>query len=187
MDAKIPNTHADLIKAIAELAATNPQARTVQLYQFALFLKTHPLPTEETFEEIAADEAIWDTQFAATAEDKLAALVAAVEREINEGKVLSMFDEHGEFIEHLMKSQTTLSFWQYYWDLPQEIRQRARQAYKLWRDNQPVQAFSKRVIESQPIYSVRIGLGYRALGLLKGDTVAWFWIGPHHEYERLLR
>jgi len=83
------------------LAATMPLARTVQLYQFALFLKTHPLPTEETFEEIAADEAIWDTQFAATADDKLAALVAAVESEINEGIVLSMFDEHGEFIEHL--------------------------------------------------------------------------------------
>jgi len=65
-----------------------------------LFLKTHPLPTEETFEEIAADEAIWDTQFAATDDDKLAALVATVEAEINEGKVLPMFDEHGEFIEH---------------------------------------------------------------------------------------
>jgi len=101
MDTKIQKIHADLIKSIAELAATMPLARTVQLYQFALFLKTHPLPTEETFEEIVADEAIWDTQFAATADDKLAALVAAVESEINEGIVLSMFDEHGEFIEHL--------------------------------------------------------------------------------------
>jgi len=27
-------------------------------------------------------------------------MVAAVEAEINEGKVLPMFDEHGEFIEH---------------------------------------------------------------------------------------
>jgi hypothetical protein len=90
----------DLIKAIADIAATMPLARTVQLYQFALFLKTHPLPTEETFEEIAADEAIWDTQFTATDDDKLAALVAAVEAEINEGKELPMFDEHGEFIEH---------------------------------------------------------------------------------------
>jgi len=51
-------------------------------------------------EEIAADEALWDAQFAATDDDKLAALVAAVEAEINEGKVLPMFDEHGEFIEH---------------------------------------------------------------------------------------
>jgi len=100
METKVRQTHADLTKAIADIAATLPLARTVQLYQFALFLKTHPLPTEETFEETAADEAIWDTQFAATDHDKLAALVAAVEAEIDEGKVMPMFDEHGEFIEH---------------------------------------------------------------------------------------
>jgi hypothetical protein len=87
-----------------------------------------------------------------------------------------------------MKSQSTLSFWQHYWALPPEIRQRARQAYKLWRDNPAHPSlFFKRVKESQPVYSVRIGLGYRALGLLKGDTVTWFWIGTHDEYERLLK
>jgi len=101
MERKMWQTHADLIKAITDIAATMPLARTVQLYQFALFLKTHPLPTEETFEETAADEAIWDAQFAATDDDKLAGLVAAVEAEMNEGKVLPMFDEHGEFIEHV--------------------------------------------------------------------------------------
>ncbi|MDZ7260764.1 MAG: hypothetical protein ONB05_01410 [candidate division KSB1 bacterium] len=30
-------------------------------------------------------------------DDQLAALVAAVETEINEGKILPLFDEHGEF------------------------------------------------------------------------------------------
>ncbi len=56
--------------------------------------------SEETFEEIAAGEALWDAQFAATDNDKLAALVAAVETEINAGRTLPMFEEHGEFIEH---------------------------------------------------------------------------------------
>jgi len=87
-----------------------------------------------------------------------------------------------------MKSQTTQSFWQHYWALPPEIRQRARQVYKLWRDNPAHPSlFFKRVKESQPIYSVRIGLGYRALGLLTGDTVTWFWIGTHDEYDRLVK
>jgi hypothetical protein len=87
-----------------------------------------------------------------------------------------------------MKSQATRPFWQQYWALPPEIRQRARQAYKLWRDNPAHPSlFFKRVKESQPIYSVRIGLGYRALGLLKGDTVTWFWIGTHDEYDRLIQ
>ncbi len=88
------------IKAIAEIAASMPLARTVQLYEFALFLKSHPLPSEETFEEIAADEAVWDAQFAATDAVKLDALIASVEAEINEGKTFPMFDERGEFIEH---------------------------------------------------------------------------------------
>jgi protein-tyrosine phosphatase len=54
---------------------------------------------EEAFEEIAADEALWDAQFAATDAAKLDALIASVEAEINEGKTLPMFDERGEFIE----------------------------------------------------------------------------------------
>ena len=90
----------DYVKAITEIAVAMPLARTVQLYEFALFLKSHPLPSEETFDEVAADEALWDAQFAATEVDKLAALVTSVEAEINEGKTLPMFDERGEFIEH---------------------------------------------------------------------------------------
>ena len=35
-------------------------------------------------------------------------------------------------------------------------------------------------------WSVRIGLGHRALALEhKGDLI-WFWIGDHGEYDRLL-
>lgn len=100
MTIKTAQTQAELVRATADIASNIPPARTVQLYRFALFLKTHPLPTEETSEEIAADEALWDTQFAATDDDKLKAMIAAVETEINEGKILPMFDEQGEFTEH---------------------------------------------------------------------------------------
>jgi len=31
---------------------------------------------------------------------------------------------------------------------------------------------------------VRITLGVRALGVMDGDTVTWFWIGNHEAYER---
>ncbi|NWG33194.1 MAG: hypothetical protein HXY42_02020 [Chloroflexi bacterium] len=87
-----------------------------------------------------------------------------------------------------MKAQTTKSFWKRYWALPPEIRRRAQQAYTIWQDNPAHPSlFFKRVKESQPLYSVRIGLGYRALGLLKGDTVSWFWIGTHDEYDKLIK
>jgi hypothetical protein len=87
-----------------------------------------------------------------------------------------------------MNSQTTPAFWQKYRALPAEIRKHAREAYRLWRQNpaHPSLRF-KRVKSNQPVYSVRIGLNYRALGLLQGDMLTWFWIGDHTDYERLLR
>ncbi|HEY3064347.1 MAG TPA: hypothetical protein VGL09_01055 [Methylomirabilota bacterium] len=36
------------------------------------------------------------------------------------------------------------------------------------------------------IYSARVSLGYRAVGLMEGDEITWFWIGTHGEYDRLL-
>jgi len=45
----------------------------------------------------------------------------------------------------------------------------------------------KRVSECEPIYSVRIGHGHRALDLLEGDTIYWYFIGNHDEYERELQ
>jgi hypothetical protein len=87
-----------------------------------------------------------------------------------------------------MKSITTSQFWRFYAALPDEVQQRADDAYALWQVNPHAHSlFFKRVGKRQPIYSVRIGLGYRALGLLEGDAVLWFWIGPHDEYERLLK
>lgn len=45
----------------------------------------------------------------------------------------------------------------------------------------------KRVNENEPIYSIRIGRDHRALGLLEGDTIYWYFIGDHDAYERELR
>jgi hypothetical protein len=44
----------------------------------------------------------------------------------------------------------------------------------------------KKVHDREPIYSVRVSLGCRALGFLDDEEIAWFWIGTHAEYDRLL-
>jgi hypothetical protein len=36
------------------------------------------------------------------------------------------------------------------------------------------------------VYSVRVGIGYRAVGVLEDDVIVWFWIGSHAEYNGLL-
>lgn len=87
-----------------------------------------------------------------------------------------------------MKSITTSQFWKLYYALPEDIQHRADRAYELWRLNPQAHGlYFKRVGKQKPVYSVRIGQGYRALGLLEGDAIVWFWIGPHDEYERLLK
>jgi hypothetical protein len=87
-----------------------------------------------------------------------------------------------------MKSKTTAGFRKLYAQLPAEIRRRARKAYLRWKQNPGSAGLNfKRVSTNAPIYSVRIGRNYRALGILRGDTITWFWIGKHDEYERLLR
>jgi len=39
---------------------------------------------------------------------------------------------------------------------------------------------------SHPIFSARVGLHYRAVGILEGNDIFWFWIGSHAEYDHLL-
>ena len=46
---------------------------------------------------------------------------------------------------------------------------------------------SKQVSRREQIYSVRVGIGYRALGLREGDHVYWFWIGSHSQYDDFLK
>lgn len=86
-----------------------------------------------------------------------------------------------------MNSQLTEAFLACFASLPGPIRAQARQAYRSWRENpsHPSLHF-KRIHGREPIFSVRIGLGWRALGLWEGDTIYWFWIGSHADYDRLL-
>jgi hypothetical protein len=67
------------------------------------------------------------------------------------------------------------------------MRHRAGAAYALFRadPNHPSLRF-KQVHPSRAIFSVRIGLGYRALGVRHDDEMLWFWIGSHADYDRLL-
>ena len=86
-----------------------------------------------------------------------------------------------------MNSFLTDEFFACYRRLPLHVRQNARKAYRLWKaDHSHPGIQYKKVHAKDPIYSVRVGIGWRALGILKGDTIAWFWIGSHADYEKLL-
>jgi hypothetical protein len=71
--------------------------------------------------------------------------------------------------------------------LPADHRKRARRAYRLWRSNPSHPGIQfKRIHSTELIFSARVGLGWRALGTLEGDTITWFWIGSHAEYDTIV-
>jgi len=71
--------------------------------------------------------------------------------------------------------------------LPESVRQQARQAYARFRQepHHPSLRF-RRVHPTRPIFSARVGLNHRAVGIREGNDIFRFWIGSHADYDRLL-
>jgi hypothetical protein len=86
-----------------------------------------------------------------------------------------------------VRSHVTRDFRLCFSRLPERIQRLARHNYTLWKKDPRHPSLSfKRVGRRYSAYSIRVGLGWRALGFVEADTVVWFWIGSHAEYERLL-
>ena len=86
-----------------------------------------------------------------------------------------------------MKSRITEKFIKMYRRLPNDVRTQARKAYRLFKENPHHPSLHFKLIHStKPIYSARINLDYRTIGMIEGDTIIWFWVGSHSEYDRLI-
>ncbi len=80
------------------------------------------------------------------------------------------------------------SYWRYFDELPHEVRVLAEKNYNLWKENprHPSLRF-KQIHPHEPIFSYRVGLGYRTVGVrAEDDRVVWFWIGPFEDFKRLV-
>jgi hypothetical protein len=86
-----------------------------------------------------------------------------------------------------VNSRANPKFWRLYHALPEQVQGQARLAYRQFRVNpgHPGLEF-KKVHPARPIYSARVGIHYRAVGVTKDEEIIWFWIGPHSEYDKLL-
>jgi len=86
-----------------------------------------------------------------------------------------------------MTGKTTEKFEQLFSKLPPQIQKRARRCLFIWSNNpsHPSLLFKKPFLR-RPFWSIRIAKGYRAIGYLNGNSMYWFWIGNHDDYERLL-
>lgn len=83
-----------------------------------------------------------------------------------------------------MRHRANPRFWACYKVLPAEVRQLADRCYALLRQDphHPSLHFKK----VGQLWSVRVGLHYRALAVEKGPDLVWFWMGTHAEYDRLI-
>jgi hypothetical protein len=68
--------------------------------------------------------------------------------------------------------------------LPAEIRELADRNYEILTSNPNHGSLHFKKIGV--LWSVRVGLHYRALATEVGDDLVWFWIGSHAEYDKLL-
>ena len=88
-----------------------------------------------------------------------------------------------------MRSSRTKSFKKLFVALPQRIKETAKKNYELWQENSFHPSLEFKEIKSRNIWSVRVGIGWRALEIVKvnEDKIVWFWIGSHAEYDKILR
>ena len=79
------------------------------------------------------------------------------------------------------KHKATGDYWLYYRQLPAEIQSIADKNIALLKSNprHPSLQFKK----VGKVWSVRIGLHYRALAAEVPNGFLWFWIGHHDQYE----
>jgi hypothetical protein len=83
--------------------------------------------------------------------------------------------------------RTLPRFWKLYSQLPKETKELADKNFDLLKsDPQHLSLHFKKVADARKLWSVRVGIKYRALGVEKPDGIVWFWIGTHAEYDKLI-
>ncbi len=88
-----------------------------------------------------------------------------------------------------MTSKATRRFWKCFDALPSEIQRLAEKNYAMWlQEPRHPSLHFKKLEGSGTRFSVRVGIGYRAIAWeLPDGGVEWVWIGSHADYDRLLR
>ncbi|MDD9908097.1 MAG: hypothetical protein OXR62_00230 [Ahrensia sp.] len=83
-----------------------------------------------------------------------------------------------------MMHRATASFWRKFDQLPDAVQSVARKNFELLKRNPSHPSLRFKPISQ--VWSVRVGLGYRALALKRDDAYYWFWVGSHADYDRLI-
>ena len=81
--------------------------------------------------------------------------------------------------------RTTNRFWKCFENLPDPVQKVSKKNFSLLKTNplHPSLYFKK----IGKFWSVRVGIGHRALAVADDEDFIWVWIGIHSEYERMIK
>ncbi|GAB5508454.1 MAG: hypothetical protein Rhirs2KO_36170 [Rhizobiaceae bacterium] len=83
-----------------------------------------------------------------------------------------------------MNHFTSPDFWEAMEALPDAVRKLAERNFEQLKSNPKHPSLHFKNVGR--FWSVRVGIGYRALAVRSSDDFIWFWIGSHADYDRLL-
>jgi hypothetical protein len=83
-------------------------------------------------------------------------------------------------------SYLTPKFKKLFEKLPKEAQDKVASNYKLWRAD-PSSVDFRTLKSNKKIWRVSAGLYWRALGRDEGDSIVWYWVGSHNDYDNLIK
>lgn len=84
-----------------------------------------------------------------------------------------------------MKHFASPDFWALYEELPLKAKKSANKQFKLLKENPTHPSLYIKKIGKY--WAARVDLNHRALAVHAGESLVWFWIGNHRDYEKLIR
>lgn len=80
------------------------------------------------------------------------------------------------------------AYWKNFDDLPEDVQKLAETNYKKWKQNADAPGIRfKKIHAKLPIYSFRVGMRHRTVGVETDDQkIAWFWIGSFEHFKDLI-
>lgn len=86
-----------------------------------------------------------------------------------------------------MNSRKSPDFNECFAALPADVQQKARETFKSFQKDPTYPGLKfKKIKGMDDMWSIRITGDYRALGVKEGDTIVWFFIGGHADYDKIV-
>jgi hypothetical protein len=79
---------------------------------------------------------------------------------------------------------TSSDFWQCLNDLPKPVQTLAHKNFALLKENPRHPSLHLKRIDE--LWSVRVGINHRALGIDAINGIQWIWVGSHADYDKLI-